>query len=62
MPDTGAPWNIPYVESADLVSDWPAGRERCRRRTVRSGDDTTPGLTGIAETTTTVRTPTNRWR
>ena len=24
MPDTGAPWNIPYVESADLVSDWPA--------------------------------------
>jgi len=23
MPDTGAPWNIPYVESADLVSDWP---------------------------------------
>jgi hypothetical protein len=24
MPDTGAPWNIPYVENADLVSDWPA--------------------------------------
>ena len=24
MPDTGAPWNIPYVEAADLVSDWPA--------------------------------------
>ena len=24
MPDTGAPWNIPYVESSDLVSDWPA--------------------------------------
>jgi hypothetical protein len=24
MPDTGAPWNIPYVESTDLVSDWPA--------------------------------------
>jgi len=23
MPDTGAPWNIPYVESSDLVSDWP---------------------------------------
>jgi len=23
MPDTGAPWNIPYVESTDLVSDWP---------------------------------------
>ena len=24
MPDTGAPWNIPYVASSDLVSDWPA--------------------------------------
>ena len=24
MPDTGAPWNIPYVESSDLVSDWPS--------------------------------------
>ena len=24
MPDTGAPWNIPYVENADLVRDWPA--------------------------------------
>ena len=24
MPDTGSPWNIPYVENADLVSDWPA--------------------------------------
>jgi len=23
MPDTGAPWNIPYVASSDLVSDWP---------------------------------------
>jgi hypothetical protein len=24
MPDTGAPWNIPYVEAADLVRDYPA--------------------------------------
>jgi hypothetical protein len=24
MPDTGAPWNIPYVDNADLVRDWPA--------------------------------------
>jgi hypothetical protein len=23
MPDTGAPWFIPYVESTDLVSQWP---------------------------------------
>ena len=24
MPDTGAPWNIPYVEASDLVRDYPA--------------------------------------
>lgn len=24
MPDTGAPWNIPYAVSSDLVRDWPA--------------------------------------
>jgi len=24
VPDTGAPWNIPYVAGTDLVSDWPA--------------------------------------
>jgi hypothetical protein len=24
MPDTGAPWNIPYAAPADLVSAWPA--------------------------------------
>ena len=24
MPDTGAPWNIPYAAPADLVKDWPA--------------------------------------
>jgi hypothetical protein len=24
MPDTGAPWNIPYAAPADLVRDWPA--------------------------------------
>jgi hypothetical protein len=23
MPDTGAPWNIPYAAPADLVRDWP---------------------------------------
>jgi len=23
MPDTGAPWNIPYVAGTDLVRDWP---------------------------------------
>jgi hypothetical protein len=24
MPDTGAPWFIPYADSTDLVRDWPA--------------------------------------
>jgi uncharacterized surface protein with fasciclin (FAS1) repeats len=27
MPDTGAPWNIPYVEATDLVRDWPTDSE-----------------------------------
>jgi hypothetical protein len=24
MPDTGAPWAIPYAAGSDLVSAWPA--------------------------------------
>jgi hypothetical protein len=27
MPDTGAPWNIPYVDPTDLVRDYPAASE-----------------------------------
>jgi len=27
MPDTGAPWNIPYVAGTDLVSDWPTDNQ-----------------------------------
>jgi hypothetical protein len=27
MADTGAPWNIPYVEPSDLVRDYPAASE-----------------------------------
>lgn len=27
MADTGAPWNIPYVEPADLVRNYPAANE-----------------------------------
>jgi hypothetical protein len=27
MPDTGAPWNIPYVEPSDLVRDYPSDSE-----------------------------------
>lgn len=28
MPDTGAPWNIPYVATSDLVKDWPADNQQ----------------------------------
>ena len=27
MPDTGSPWNIPYVEPSDLVRDYPSDSE-----------------------------------
>lgn len=27
MPDTGAPWNIPYVAASDLVKDWPTDNQ-----------------------------------
>jgi hypothetical protein len=27
MPDTGAPWNIPYVDDSDLVRDFPTADE-----------------------------------
>lgn len=28
MPDTGAPWNIPYVAGTDLVADWPTDNQQ----------------------------------
>lgn len=28
MPDTGAPWNIPYVAGTDLVGDWPTDNQQ----------------------------------
>jgi len=27
MPDTGAPWNLPYVSSSELVADWPTDNQ-----------------------------------
>ena len=27
MPDTGSPWNIPYVAGTDIVSDWPTDNQ-----------------------------------
>jgi len=27
MPDTGAPWNLPYVDPSNLVKDWPTDNQ-----------------------------------
>jgi hypothetical protein len=53
MPDTGAPWNIPYVENADLVSDWPAVSEDVANA-VAAGLDLIPA--GIGSNVVTART------
>jgi len=46
MPDTGAPWNIPYVESTDLVSDWPAD-SLALANAIDSGLDAAGGLVAV---------------
>ena len=46
MPDTGAPWNIPYVESTDLVSDWPAD-SLALANAIDSGLDAASGLVAV---------------
>jgi len=46
MPDTGAPWNIPYVESTDLVSDWPTD-SLALANAIDSGLDAAGGLVAV---------------
>jgi len=46
MPDTGAPWNIPYVESSDLVSDWPTD-SLALANAIDSGLDAAGGLVAV---------------
>jgi len=46
MPDTGAPWNIPYVESSDLVSDWPTD-SLALANAIDSGLDAARGLVAV---------------
>jgi hypothetical protein len=46
MPDTGAPWNIPYVEAADLVSDWPAD-SLALANAIADGLDAAGGLVAV---------------
>ena len=46
MPDTGAPWNIPYVASTDLVSDWPAD-SLALANAIDAGLDAAGGLVAV---------------
>ena len=50
MPDTGAPWNIPYVEAADLVSDWPAD-SLALANAIDAGLDAAAGLVQVVVAT-----------
>jgi hypothetical protein len=52
MPDTGAPWNIPYVEPADLVRDYPAADE-AQALAVAAGLDSASTLKQVKQVTTT---------
>ena len=48
MPDTGAPWNIPYAAPADLVRDWPALSEDVAEA-VADGLDAAGGLVAVKD-------------
>jgi len=39
MPDTGAPWNIPYVAGTDLVADWPTDNQTMAEAVADALDD-----------------------
>jgi len=39
MPDTGAPWNITYVASSDLVKDWPTDNQTMAESIADALDD-----------------------
>jgi hypothetical protein len=46
MADTGAPWNIPYVEPADLVRQYPAADE-AQALAIAAGLDAAGGLVAV---------------
>jgi len=46
MPDTGAPWNIPYVAGTDLVRDWPTDSQDLAEA-VADGLDAAGGLVAV---------------
>ena len=46
MPDTGAPWNIPYVAGTDLVRDWPTDSQDLAEA-IADGLDAAGGLVAV---------------
>ena len=46
MPDTGAPWNIPYVDPTDLVRDYPQASEDLADA-IADGLDAAGGLVAV---------------
>ena len=52
MPDTGAPWNIPYVAGTDLVSDWPTDSQTLAEA-IADGLDAAGGLKQVVQSTLT---------
>jgi len=54
MPDTGAPWNIPYADPTDLVRDWPALSEDVAEA-IADGLDVAGGLVKVYVANSTTR-------
>jgi len=52
MPDTGAPWNIPYVAGTDLVADWPTDSQTLAEAIADGLDAATPAGLGTNVTNT----------
>ena len=52
MPDTGAPWNIPYVAGTDLVADWPTDSQTLAEA-IADGLDAASKLKQVVSTTKT---------
>jgi len=46
MPDTGAPWNIPYVAGTDLVADWPTDNQ-AQAEAIADALDVAGGLVAV---------------
>ena len=52
MPDTGAPWNIPYVAGTDLVADWPTDSQTLAEA-IADGLDAAGGIVAVKTVTKT---------